>query len=57
MPREPLKHLYFDLTQVAYRDGQEAEHELKMSCDNLKHRLLDLITVEFGAFQGEENDF
>ena len=57
MPREALKHPFFDLTQVAFWDGQEAENELKMSCDHLKHRLLDLITVEFGAFQGEENDF
>ena len=57
MPREPLKHPYFDLTQVAFRDGQEAENELKMSCDHLKHRFLYLTKVEFGGFQEGENDF
>jgi len=57
MPREPLKRPFFDLTQVAFWDGQEAENGLKMSCDHLKHRFLDLTKVEFGAFQEEENDF
>ena len=57
MPRQPLKHSFFDLTQVAFSDGQEAENELKMSCDHLKHRFLDLTKVEFGAFQEAEDDF
>ena len=30
MPCEPLKHTSFDLTQVAFSDGQEAENELSV---------------------------
>ena len=29
MPSEPLKHRSFDLTQVAFWYGQEAENDLK----------------------------
>ena len=37
---EPLKHRFFDLSQVAFWDGQEAENEFKVPCEPLKHRIL-----------------
>jgi len=57
MPFEPLKHPYFDVTQVALWNGQEAENELKVSCDPLKHRFLDFNRVAFSFYQEEENEF
>ena len=38
MPFETLKHRFFELTQVEFWDGQEAENEFKVTCDSLKHR-------------------
>jgi len=47
MPCEPLKHPFIDLNQVAFRDGQEAENELKVSRDPLKYRFLEFSQVAF----------
>jgi len=38
MPFETLEYRFFDLTQVAFWDGQEAENELKVTSEPLKHR-------------------
>jgi len=57
VPCEPLKHRFYDLTQVAFWDGQEAENEFKVICDPLKHRFLDFTQVAYWAGQDEENEF
>ena len=57
MPCEPLKHWFFDLTQVAFWHGQEAKNEFKVSCEPLKHHFLDFIQFAFWAGQEEENEF
>jgi len=57
MPCEPLKHPFFNLTQVAFWDGQEAENEFPVIGDYLKHRFLDITKVEFSACQEAEKDF
>jgi len=51
MPFETLKHRFFELTQVAFWDGQEAEYEFKVTCDPLKHPFFDFTQVAFGAGQ------
>jgi len=40
---KPLKHLYFDLTQVAFWDSQEAENEFKVRWENVKRSFIDFI--------------
>ena len=36
---------------------QEAENELKVTCDKLKYRCFDFTQVAFWGVQGEENEF
>ena len=52
-----LEKSFFDLTHVAFWDGEEAENELKVSCDPLKHRFLVFTQVAFCVGQDEENEF
>ena len=48
MPFETFKHCFYDLTQVAFWDGQEAENEFKVTCEPLKHRFSTSIKLHFG---------
>jgi len=42
MPFETLKHRFFELTLVAFWDGQKAEYEVKITCDAYETSLLRL---------------
>jgi len=42
MKFETLKHRFFELTQVAFWDGQEAEYEFKVKCDPFETSLFRL---------------
>jgi len=53
MPFQTLKYRFFELTEVAFWDGQEAEYEFKVTCDPLKLRFFDFIQFEFGVGQEE----
>ena len=52
-----LEHRFFDLTQVAFTVGQDAENEFKLTCEPLKHRFLDLNQVAFWDGPEFENEF
>ena len=45
MPFDSLKHSVFCITQVVFWDGQEAEYELKLTCDPWQHRFFDFSQV------------
>ena len=51
MPFEALKHRFSDLIQVAFWFGQEAENEIKVTCDPLNHRFFDFTQVALRFFK------
>jgi len=51
-----LKHRVFDLNQVVFWDGLEADYEFKVTCEPLKHGFLDFSQVAFWAGIVEENE-
>jgi len=51
-----LKQRHLDLNQVAFWDIQEAENELKVTCEPLKQRFFDFTQFAFWTGQEEEND-
>ena len=53
---KPLKHRVFDLNQVVFWDGLEADYEFKVTCEPLKHGFLDFSQVAFWAGIVEENE-
>ena len=50
MQFEILKNHIFELTQVAFWDGQEADNEFNVTCDPFKHRFFNFTQVEFWVF-------
>jgi len=50
-----LETSLFRHTHVEFWDGQEAENELKVSCELLKHRFYDFAQVAFWVGQAEQN--
>jgi len=46
-----LKERFFELNKVAFRDCQEAENELKLTSEHMKHRFVDFTQVAFWARQ------
>jgi len=44
-----LKHRFIEVTDVAFRVGEEAENEIKF--DPLKHRFTNFIHVALSAIQ------
>jgi len=57
MPLETMKHRFFEITQAAFWDGQEAVNEFKVTCDPLKHRFFDFTQGTLWAGKEEENEF
>ena len=57
MPFETLKLRFFEITQVAFWDGQDAEYEFNVKCDPLKHRFFELTEVAFLDGQEAEYEF
>jgi len=55
MQCKPLKHRFFNLSQLAFWAGQETENECAVPGDNLKHRFLDLNQLVFWAGQRLKN--
>jgi len=49
--RDPLEHRCLDFNQVAFLDGQEAQNEVNVPWEHLKHRFIDFIEVEIWACQ------
>ena len=52
-----MKHRVFDLNQVVFWDGLQAENEFKVTCEPLRHGFLDFTQVAFWAGIVEENEF
>jgi len=52
MPFETFIHRFYDLTQVAFKDGQEVEKEFKVTSEPLKHRFATSIKSHFGMVKG-----
>ena len=52
-----MKNRFIEVTEVAFTLGQEAESELKVSFDTLKHGFTNFFQVAFWAVQMTENEF
>jgi len=55
--REPLKHRFFDVSQVAFWAYQEEENLFPVHGDHLNNRFVDLTKVEIWACQEAELPF
>jgi len=53
---QPLEESLFLFNQVALRAGPEADNKMKVACDHLKHRFLDLTKVVFWTCKEAEKD-